>query len=251
MIKILAIGNSFTEDAAYYLHQIMEAAGVENRVINLFIGGCPLEKHWANIENGAREYQLQVNGEKTDRRVSVQDMLQEAEWDFIVTQQASHDSGWMDTYEPFLGNIVEFLKKNAGNAKLYLNETWAYEKDSTHGNFARYNRDQNEMFRRLRSAYTAMAEKYDLPLIPSGDLIQRLRETEFFRDGAGRSVCRDGFHMNYVYGRYAVGCLWARCMAGIRVTGNSFLPATIYMPCEEPDRNIIDTIQRLADDMDI
>ena len=30
MIRILAIGNSFSEDATYYLHQILEAAGVEN-----------------------------------------------------------------------------------------------------------------------------------------------------------------------------------------------------------------------------
>ena len=43
MIRILAIGNSFSEDATYYLHQILEAAGVENLVVNLFIGGCQRE----------------------------------------------------------------------------------------------------------------------------------------------------------------------------------------------------------------
>lgn len=249
MIKILAIGNSFSEDATYYLHQILEAAGVENLVVNLFIGGCPLEKHWANIERGAREYQLQVNGEKTDRHVSVQDMLAEADWDYIVTQQASHDSGWMDTYEPFLGNIVAYLKENAGGAKLFLHETWAYEKDSSHWNFARYNRDQQEMLVKLERAYKAMAEKYGLPLILSGELIQKLRETEFFGEGAKRCICRDGFHMNYLYGRYALGCMWARSIAGIAVKGNAFVPGTVYMPYEEADREIIGTIQDLADGM--
>ena len=50
MLRILAVGNSFSEDATYYLHQILEIAGVENQVVNLYIGGCSLEKHWRNIE---------------------------------------------------------------------------------------------------------------------------------------------------------------------------------------------------------
>lgn len=247
MIRILAIGNSFSEDAAYYLHQILDAAGGENLVVNLFIGGCPLEKHWSNIERGAREYQMQVNGNKTDRHVSIQDMLRESKWDVIVTQQASHDSGWMDTYEPFLGNIVAYLKENGGGAKLFLHETWAYEKDSSHWNFARYHRDQQEMYDRLKRAYTTMAQKYELPLIPSGELIQRLRETEFFREGAERCICRDGFHMNYLYGRYALGCMWARSITGIKVKGNAFVPETAYMAYEAADSKIIGTIQELVD----
>lgn len=44
MLRILAVGNSFSEDATYYLHQILEIAGVENQVVNLYIGGCSLER---------------------------------------------------------------------------------------------------------------------------------------------------------------------------------------------------------------
>lgn len=250
MIRILAIGNSFSEDATCYLHQILEAAGVENLVVNLYIGGCPLERHWANIESGAREYQLQVNGEKTDRYVSVQDMLREGDWDFIVTQQASHDSGWLDTYEPFLGNIVAYVKQNAKAAKLLLQETWAYEKDSSHGNFARYHKDQQEMFSRLKLAYTTMAQRYELSLIPCGELIQKLRKTEFFKEGARRCICRDGFHMNYLYGRYALGCMWAKSIAGITMQDNAYIPKTVYMPFEEADMEIIRTIRDMVDEND-
>ena len=35
MLRILAVGNSFSEDATYYLHQILEIAGVENQVVTL------------------------------------------------------------------------------------------------------------------------------------------------------------------------------------------------------------------------
>ena len=49
MYKILAIGNSFSEDATYYLHQILEHSGIENQVVNLYIGGCSLERHIGKI----------------------------------------------------------------------------------------------------------------------------------------------------------------------------------------------------------
>ena len=55
MIKILAIGNSFSQDATHYLHQIAAADQVDMKVVNLYIGGCSLERHWNNIQNKASE----------------------------------------------------------------------------------------------------------------------------------------------------------------------------------------------------
>ena len=45
MMKILAIGNSFSEDASAYIHQMAESAGYDVQIVNLYIGGCPLERH--------------------------------------------------------------------------------------------------------------------------------------------------------------------------------------------------------------
>ena len=44
-MKVLAIGNSFSEDATRYLHDIAKADGVALEVANLYIGGCPLDRH--------------------------------------------------------------------------------------------------------------------------------------------------------------------------------------------------------------
>ena len=52
MISVLAIGNSFSEDATHFLHQIAEADNVSMKVVNLYIGGCSLEQHWYNIGIG-------------------------------------------------------------------------------------------------------------------------------------------------------------------------------------------------------
>ena len=163
MKNILAIGNSFSEDATRYLHQMAEAVGIETKVVNLFIGGCPLERHWQNIETKEAAYQYQLNGKATERMISIDEALREEEWDYIVTQQASHDSGWMDTYEPFLGLILEHIRtytgQHAPQAEILLQETWAYEIDSSHVNFMRYHRNQEEMYARLKKCYSAMAEK--------------------------------------------------------------------------------------------
>lgn len=249
MINILAIGNSFSQDATHYLHQIAEADGVETKVVNLYIGGCSLERHWANVQSGAKDYLYELNGKSTERYVSVQEALQEEKWDYIVTQQASHDSGWAETYEPFLGSLVDYIRKQVSGAKILIQETWAYEIGSTHGNFPRYHNSQQEMYERLSSAYNEAAHRHGLKLIPCGDVIQKLRKTPpFVYAEGGISLCRDGFHMNYIYGRYALAAVWYKTITGNSVAENTYIPITPFAPDEKVDteslRVVKDTIER-------
>lgn len=45
-VRILAIGNSFSQDAVeQYLHELAEAEGISTIIGNMFIGGCSLERH--------------------------------------------------------------------------------------------------------------------------------------------------------------------------------------------------------------
>lgn len=249
MINILAIGNSFSQDATHYLHQIAEADGVETKVVNLYIGGCSLERHWANVQSGAKDYLYELNGKSTERYVSVQEALQEEKWDHIVTQQASHDSGWAETYEPFLGSLVDYISKQVSGAKILIQETWAYEIDSTHGNFPRYHNSQQEMYERLSRAYNEAAQRHGLKLIPCGDVIQKLRKIPpFVYEEGGISLCRDGFHMNYIYGRYALAAVWYKTITGNSVAENTYIPITPFAPDEKADmeslRVVKDTIER-------
>lgn len=247
MIKILAIGNSFSRDATCFLHQIADAAGVDTKVVNLYIGGCPLERHWRNIEKKEERYQYQINGIQTERYMTIDEALEEEDWDYIVTQQASHDSGWRDTYEPFLGLMAEYIRKKVPGATFMMHETWAYEIDSDHGNFVRYNRNQQEMYERLNTCYKEMAEKYGMPLIPCGDVIQEVRKLEpFYVPGGGLSLCRDGFHMSWIYGRYLLACVWAKKILGVTLQGNAFVPKTDF-PGEEAREELLVVIKDAVD----
>ncbi|MCM1364889.1 MAG: DUF4886 domain-containing protein [Faecalibacterium sp.] len=244
VFRILAIGNSFSEDATYFLHQICDSAGIDNEVINLYIQSCSLERHWHNIENKSRKYELQKNGKKTRRTVSIQDVLAENQFDVIVLQQASRDSGWLNTYEPFLGSIIDYLHKHS-NAKIYLHETWAYEKDCDNKGFVRYSRNQKLMYDSLKFAYETSAKKYNLPLIKSGEVIQKIRALPRFQSGE-KCITRDGYHMDYLYGRYAVALTWAKSILKIDVQSNAFVPNTKDSTSKKADMKIIGQIKQIV-----
>ena len=58
-MKLLSIGNSFSQDAQEWLHKIAVANGVELETTNLMIGGCSLETHWNNMKSGEAAYYLE------------------------------------------------------------------------------------------------------------------------------------------------------------------------------------------------
>lgn len=250
MIKILAIGNSFSEDATYYLYQIAKADSVDMKVVNLNVGGCSLETHWKNIQNNAPEYRHEENGSVTGKYVSIEEALKSEQWDYVITQQASHDSGLVETYQPYLENIISFIKECVPNAKIYLHETWAYELDSLHSGFVNYHQDQFEMYDKISTTYKTLAEQFKLGLIKSGDVIQELRKREPFIYGhGGMSLCRDGFHMNLIYGRYLLSAIWYKTFTNHSIINNTYIPSTHLAPNAICDEKVLSVIKEIVDEM--
>lgn len=249
-MNILAIGNSFSQDATVYLHDVLLAAGVDATVVNLYIGGCPLERHWANAEQDRAEYQYQRNGRIHERHVSIRQALRERPWDYIVLQQVSHDSGWADSYEPFLTLLIDYIRQHCPGAVLCLHQTWAYERDSSHVNFMRYSRDQAVMYRRLTECYRAAAQRHGLLYIPCGDVIQALRSKEPFRyQEGGMSLCRDGYHMHLIYGRYALACTWARTLCGRPDISREYTPVSECDPTLAADENLLALVRQTVEEV--
>ena len=61
-MNVLSIGNSFSQDAHTYLHQIARKNGDELNAFNLYIGGCPLSLHYRNMLKDDDSYEFFVNG---------------------------------------------------------------------------------------------------------------------------------------------------------------------------------------------
>ena len=209
-MKVLSIGNSFSQDSHKWLHKLAEKNGVDVETANLYVGGCSLERHWNNVLSNNPEYALEMNGSRAERYVSIEDALGLMKWDVVTLQQASPLSGRPQSYFPYLQNLANYVTEKQPDSKIYFVQTWSYEIDRDSSAFNAYNRDQREMFRRIVDASEMASKVIDAPIIPVGEVIQTLRETlpEFDYKNGGMSLNRDGFHLSLDYGRFAAAATW-------------------------------------------
>lgn len=208
-MKILAIGNSFSDDATRYLYAIARADGTHFEVANLYIGGCSLALHHKNMQTGERAYTLEYNGHMTGFPVSLEEGLTNRVWDVITIQQASHESFNPATYTPYGEALAGYIRSKAPSARLIVHQTWAYEKDSERlHQIAGYDRAE-DMLRDVVRSYANFASRIQADgIIPSGELFGALLQNGLER------VHRDTFHASLGAGRYALGLLWYRMLTG-------------------------------------
>lgn len=226
IIRILAIGNSFSQDAVeQYLYELAESEGISVNIGNMFLGGCSLKTHLLNAKNNipAYEYRKIENGVKVNRKnVTLSEGITDEKWDYISLQQVSGNSGQFETYETTLPDLVQYVKRLATNhkMKLILHQPWAYSQNSTHNAFSNYDNDQMKMYRSIVDAVNRAAKLKDIKIIiPSGTAIQNGRTSYI-----GDNFNRDGYHLELTYGRYTVACVWFEKIFGKNVIGNSFAP---------------------------
>ena len=237
-MKILSIGNSFSQDAHKWLYDVCKSAGKEIYNVNLYYGGCSLYSHWNFYTNDSEAYDYEIKGEPV-RKIGLREALKAEKWEVITYQQASHDSGIYEKYQPFLCDLHRVVKEVCPDAKFYIHKTWAYEIDATHGSFVLYNNDQKYMYECLCNAYDKAAQSIDVEIIPSGDVVQFLRDNtkEFDYKNGGLSLNRDGFHLSLDYGRFAASLTWYCKIFGGNANDVSFAPEL----CD--DENIINVVK--------
>ena len=242
-MKILSIGNSFSADAHAYLHDLAEHRGMELTTVNLAIGGCSLKTHWENVVNNNANYLLSINGgEWAEKLVTVDDIIKKEHFDIVTLQQVSGLSGEYDSYQPYLNDLAAYVRECQPGADLFFHRTWAYEIDTTHGDFVRYDRDQKKMYGAICIVSSSACLVTGAALIPSGDVIQALRERLpcFDYANGGESLCCDGFHMSMTYGRYAVALTWLATIMGKHVQP---------LPFKDLDINIITDICNIVNEI--
>lgn len=225
-LRILAIGNSFSRDAVEQnLYELALADGDTAIIGNLYIGGCSLERHAGNIRNNSRDYIFRKIGADGIRRETTKFTLQEAvkndQWDIITLQQSSPLSGLAASYEPYLSEIITYIKREMPKkCKLALHQTWSYAQDSQHSGFKSYGNDQIRMYRDLTDSYFSAARKHKIKtVIPAGTAIQNAR-TSF----VGDNMNRDGYHLDLNHGRFTAACAWYATLFNKDVTANSYIP---------------------------
>lgn len=227
--KILAIGNSFSQDAVEQnLYELAAAEGFKPIVANMYIGGCSLATHLSNAKNNSAvyEYRKIVDGKKTNKsNMTLAEALADEDWDYISFQQVSGYSGKYDTYVVSLPLLVKYVKERATNkrVKLMLHQPWAYAANSTHADFSKYDKNQIKMHEAIIDAVNNAAKLVNIDMIiPSGTAVQNGRTSYI-----GDNFNRDGYHLELTYGRYTAACTWFEKIFNKTVVGNTYFPSTI------------------------
>ena len=91
-IKILSIGNSFSDDATQWLGNILLDMGYDIYLGNLYIGGCSIDTHWKNAQSGEKAYDYRTCqwGTWKSTKQSLEYGIKAQEWDIITVQQVDH-----------------------------------------------------------------------------------------------------------------------------------------------------------------
>ncbi len=223
-IKVLAIGNSFSEDAVEnYLYELAAAQGDSLVIGNAYIGGCSIDRHLSNLQSGKAEYAFRkiVGGKKSDTRHSRLDSIITNEpWDIITLQQASPLSGKAES----MGNLGELKRRvlelaTNPEAEIVWHLTWAYPQKSRSQAFKNYDSSQLAMYRAILDAACEVLPSVGIRrCIPSGIAIQLARED------LGDCMNRDNIHLSASLGRFAAACTWCEFLTDKPIIYNTYWP---------------------------
>ena len=221
-LKVLAIGNSHSENAVADLWDVCASAGLTNLVIgNAVIGGSGLSDHVTSIlyNNSVytyKKYTGDASKNVSEGNVKIDKVFNDEKWDVVVIQQRSQYV--QDSTFVYLDKLIETINKKCPNAEIYWHITWSFEnienfssasmKDTFIKNFEG---DSMVMYEAMIDA----VEKHIIPneniktIISAGTAIQNLRSSY-----VGDTLTRDGVHVKPGMARYTVALTWYAFLTG-------------------------------------
>jgi len=206
-MNILAIGNSFSNDATHYLYKIVQEKKWDINLENLYIGGCRLCQHADNLKNGTEKYLLYFNSKSTGFYVGIEEAINAKKWDVITIQQGSIHSFDEENYYPHITYLLDYIREKQPLAKVFLHETWGYDAPYLHDHtpFSSFEEMSEKVIETYKKVYAD--NRFD-GFIPSGELLLKL-----YKSGMKR-LHRDCVHVSLGAGRYALALLWYRSLTG-------------------------------------
>lgn len=135
-LLVLAIGNSYSQNAAAYLPPLADAAGRKIIVAQASNGGWSLQRHAdaaiafdTDPSDPLGSPYTFTDAEGVRKKVSLQVMLKSRPWDVVTVQQASKLSQDYATYMPHARSLAEVIRRDAPQANIYVHEIWPYRAD--------------------------------------------------------------------------------------------------------------------------
>jgi len=234
-MKILSVGNSFSNNAHTYLNEIAKSMDCDLTLFNAYIGGCSFERHMRHADAYDKKHDDPEGNPYPISKgcmISLRDCLKLKKWDVVTIQQSSPCSFKPETYHPHADRLVAYIRKYAPQAEIIVHQTWAYRDD--HEFWGRKDLNTDIMYRKLSKAYRAFCAENKFRMIPAGDAFQNARLSRKWgkptppnpKKGtpAIRSLhSEDCFHAN-ANGNFLLGCLWLEFFFGKDARKIPFVP---------------------------
>ena len=217
-LKVLLIGNSFSQDTCYLSFQAAKAMGIEDvKIANLYIGAGSISDHIYRHKQGATAtfQQSTSTGAWSSSSATLEAAVKSENWDFIVLQQVSSLSGEACSFES-VSALVDIVEPMCPSARLAWNMTWAYQSTFDDARFDSYGRDQAKMYQAIVSATQSKIVTNDRIeiIVPTGTVIQNIRSSYI-----GDTLTRDGYHLNESLGRQVASLALVHTLTGVSIDG--------------------------------
>ena len=114
-IRILSIGNSYSQDALSYIPFILPniQKNIDIEIGILYMSGATLQQHYNNFVNETPAYTYFLfNGGISWQNLgsyTIQQALKSQSWDIILLQQGSTSSWTWATYQPYLNQLINLI----------------------------------------------------------------------------------------------------------------------------------------------
>ena len=237
-LKVLDIGNSYTQDAQTYLPQIIKASGIDDD-FSLYRAFRPSAsfKTWVDCWNDSdNEYYsidfcagtslggISGSGSASDGAL-FRKALQSVKWDIILIHQVSTYSNDYSLWEGYgaggyLQELIRIIRVTNPQATIgylmthsYRGSYWANSEGSSY-----------LRWRNIADATRQLKLEYDIDfIIPYGTAVQNLRASSL---NDTYEFSEDGTHMGAGLGDYVAGCCYFESLLapryGVSIWGNTF-----------------------------
>ena len=237
-LKVLDIGNSYTQDAQTYLPQIINASGIDDD-FSLYRAFRPSAsfKTWVDCWNDSdNEYYsidfcagtslggISGSGSASDGAL-FRKALQSVKWDIILIHQVSTYSNDYSLWEGngaggYLQELIRIIRVTNPQATIgylmthsYRGSYWANSEGSSY-----------LRWRNIADATKQLKLEYGIDfIIPYGTAVQNLRSSSL---NDGYEFSEDGTHMGAGLGDYVAGCCYFESLLapryGVSIWGNTF-----------------------------
>ena len=181
-LKVLAIGNSFSNNATEFLPDFAEAGGKTLLLGKASIGSCSLERHARHLKQAeaddprGRAYKTTDPLTGENRQMTLPELLSAQPWDVVTLQQWSRLSFKPETFQPYADELIAAIYRYAPTAEIVVHETWAYREDHA---FFQHGDEFTPaiMYAGLSAAYRNFAASKSFRLLPVGDAFNLARQS--------------------------------------------------------------------------